>query len=229
MFLKLWRLRDSLCQGQLKNVEWNDIYALEWAHKFIVQARYLSERSRVQHGRLKHAGFYGSEIGVFCMYAAVLLEKGDETSAERAIMHVLEAYDSMDRDAVGCDTLYGLSGYLYSLRFLSAEICARHSSNSWSQIHERMALLFPRVIDGIVNRAEPLYWTTGGSQEAWAWHKSHYVGAIHGLSGILTQIISCPMEAWSPKHYDFLTDRLVFLRSLMARQGGKNDNWLCQL
>ena len=221
MFLKLWRLRDSLCQVTPKTLDWHGMNALEWAHKYIVQARYLSERSHAQHGRLKHAGFYGSKIGVYCVYAAVHLEKGDENSADNAILCVLEAYDVMDRDAVGCDVLYGLSGYLYALRFLSSEISALQPSASWSQINARLAGLFPRVIDEIVNQSEPLYWTWGGSQEAWAWHKSHYVGAIHGLSGILTQIISCPTDALSPKHYDFVMDRFVFLRSLLVRQGGE--------
>jgi hypothetical protein len=39
------------------------------------------------------------------------------------------------------------------------------------------------------------------------------VGAIHGISGFLSEIISCPKSAWSPKRCDLIMDPLVFMQS----------------
>jgi hypothetical protein len=110
MLLRLWRSKDVIFGQSSDSPTWDGLTALQWAHKYIVHAQYVTER-KGRRGRLKEAGFYGSNIGVHCVFAAIHLEMGDEMAASRVISRVLDAYDRFDLDAIPSESLYGLSGY----------------------------------------------------------------------------------------------------------------------
>ncbi|KAF8434653.1 hypothetical protein BGX38DRAFT_1136226, partial [Terfezia claveryi] len=108
---------------------------------------------------------------------------GNETLAQEVCS--LEVLINTDLDDVGggggsSEWLYGRSGYLYLLRML------RH--------------FFPapdlrQVVDLAINNtvARIMYdWRAYPDGEGWMWHGKKYLGAVHGVAGIVAQVVmSC--------------------------------------
>lgn len=88
-------------------------------------------------------------------------------------------------DDPGCGSnewLYGRAGYLYFLRLCQAEMqSAGGHADTVSLLQDTMT----RTVDRILAGPQP-----------WTWHGKAYVGAAHGATGILTQVVlSVPSAA----------------------------------
>ncbi|KAG6901644.1 hypothetical protein C0995_009643 [Termitomyces sp. Mi166 len=171
--------------------------------------------------------FLETDVGVATLVLLRLLEsdgpvnrsvffKGYEFSLE-VIQTAVESAKNYKEDA--CEVLYGRAGLLYALlRLRSAGISKARASNSTSADLEPLLTVLNNltnnevlrvVVDSIIDKGKegvveyaqlsaepdqpmpPLMWT---------WHGTRYLGAAHGVAGILFVLWNCPfsvVEAYS--------------------------------
>jgi hypothetical protein len=85
-------------------------------------------------------------------------------------------------DATETEMLYGRGGYLYLLRLIKA---------TFTDDPKTLQLITDTqddVIDAILDSPRP-----------WKWHGKTYLGAVHGLIGIITQIVLTNPQRYAPK------------------------------
>ncbi|KAJ3191255.1 hypothetical protein HK101_007933 [Irineochytrium annulatum] len=158
-----------------------------------------------QKGR-SHIGFMGSPAGVYAIAAVVLSHCGSDEESDRALDHLLAMKRHCFAHSESSEILYGRAGYLYSLLFV------RHHMSEAK--HLARGLPFP-VTDALIEEIYNAIMEDGrmeakralssgqrGSGEAivtadtmplvWAWHQARYLGAAHGVAGVLGVLMSVP-------------------------------------
>eukprot|EP01039_Chlorochromonas_danica_P005752 gene5752-6336_t len=84
-----------------------------------------------------------------------------------------------------CELLYGRAGYLYALLFLRKQLNRPDLARD----------LVPQLIEQIVEEGRR---RGGGRILLWQWHDTSYLGAVHGLAGILYILLHCQAHEISP-------------------------------
>lgn len=95
--------------------------------------------------------------------------------------------------------LYGRAGYLYLLRL------AKNSFPNDDDVREAIDSAADKTIEAIL-----------GSPQPWTWHGKEYVGAAHGIIGIITQVVLS-----NPSYASQLEERLASLLQSQYESG----NW----
>lgn len=148
---------------------------------------------------------------------------------DRAVRNIIheDKEPSMANDD-GCEVLYGRAGLLYaflllrnaSSRGLSEELPTEFAR----QLNQLVAVDNLRVIvDSIILRGRRggiwLREDVGATETTlpplmWSWHQTRYLGAAHGVAGILQMLLSCPAEVTAPYMDDILntTEWLISLQ-----------------
>ena len=93
----------------------------------------------------------------------------------KAIRHFAE--EAARLPSAECEILYGRAGCLLGL--------LRLSRNSGEIVHEGLMLMLIRQIISAGEGHDP-------TLLMWQWHGKHYLGAIHGVAGILMTLLLCP-------------------------------------
>ncbi|CAG8796857.1 20051_t:CDS:2 [Cetraspora pellucida] len=161
---------------------------------FLLCSTYLSASlSAVQNTSPKHVGFIGSHIGPLAL-AVVVYETIEKNTSEslKYLDTILDKYHSLSLQENSNELLYGRAGYLYALIFIrkyckdNEEIMLRIGNDKLNEIIE---LIIKDGRDG----AKQLTVNDKVTRPAlmWSWHNSEYIGAIHGVAGIITIILQC--------------------------------------
>ena len=210
ILLKTWRNQDRYFKSPPK---WHDRNALEWSHLFVHQALSMEPRHL---NSVHRVGFYCSLVGTLAISAAVDIERGRSSEAKKSIDLILAIFPNVDVDGVEWDAFNGLAGYLYALRFIQSEI---QSLPDFTSECQQLINVIPAIVGMIVQR---------GKEEAgkgieygiWSWHSKVYLGAAHGIVGILSQIVQ---SGWFPRHYNFVRATFDFVdRQKKNLVDGKN-------
>lgn len=115
---------------------------------------------------------------------SALWPTGEKTKSEECIAK-LKALCTPPSSALPFELLYGHTGYLYALLFVGRHI--PHSLDEDLVIH-----VVSTILDGgqrgsrVSDSPSPLMYT---------WHDKHYLGAAHGLAGILTVLLQVTCSA----------------------------------
>ena len=105
---------------------------------------------------------------------------------------------------VSDEWLYGRAGFLYHLRLAKSGFPGNNPDHR--KILDRINHAAQAVITAILDAPQP-----------WSWHGKVYVGAVHGIIGIITQVVLTePAQAAR-------VERL--LDSLLRTQYGESGNW----
>jgi len=151
-------------------------------------------------------------------------------------LHVAVA-EELDDD--GCEVLYGRAGLLYALLLLRSELSsalreASKASSSSSSARDVMQLFsddnLQALVDNIVKRGHigakeymeelPQEEREGAPSLMWSWHGKRYLGAAHGVAGILQMLVSCPTQIIST-HWPDLLSTVKWLLAIQQPTG----NW----
>ncbi|KAI0395134.1 hypothetical protein F5Y17DRAFT_425334 [Xylariaceae sp. FL0594] len=159
------------------DVEFDGQSFLEWAQAYLK----LGTRAQAQHKRApspSHCGI-GNETLVHLALSALIEE---DTGKVRRLCKFAGAVNETDADASN-EWLYGRAGYLYLLR-----LCYRSDAFSKDR-HPSTSAMLEETIKETVERIL-------GTPQPWTWHGKQYLGAAHGVIGIITQVVlSLPSTA----------------------------------
>ncbi|KAI0718439.1 hypothetical protein C8T65DRAFT_639085 [Cerioporus squamosus] len=146
--------------------------------------------------------------------------------------------ETVDDD--GCEVLYGRAGLLYALLLLRSELVITldylsHAGKQKERVVREVERLcsddnIKALVDDIIERghagaklyAEELEETERPKAPPlmWRWHGSRYLGAAHGVVGILHMLLHAPSAILEP-HWDNIIATMEWLLALQDPQG----NW----
>ncbi|KAJ7471310.1 hypothetical protein B0H11DRAFT_2041228 [Mycena galericulata] len=142
-----------------------------------------------------------------------------------------DRHRSMDDDG-GCEVLYGRAGLLYSLLRLRSASRRRSASGSGDfaapiqalcsdeTIHLLVQSIIRRGESGATAYAAELAGQLPAPPLMWTWHEKRYLGAAHGVAGILHILLLCPGDIIRP----YMPSILGTVEWLIGCQDG-NGNW----
>ncbi|KAJ3860850.1 lanthionine synthetase C-like protein [Lentinula novae-zelandiae] len=200
----------------------------------------------VQNWRPKSSGktsFLETPVGIAIEVLIDILEQqntGSSPYEQEDITYCIEALRRAlnvqgqepddDDDDDGCEVLYGRAGLLYALLRLRSSIAR---ANSEAPIRSTLGLLtsdssIANVVRSIIIRGRfgaSHYASNVSSRSAapalmWSWHHKRYLGAAHGVAGILHILLMCPVEMIEP----YISDILQTIEWLTTYQDN-DGNW----
>ncbi|KAH8554649.1 hypothetical protein BGW37DRAFT_205614 [Umbelopsis sp. PMI_123] len=131
----------------------------------------------------KHCGFIDSPAGAFAIAACVYHVVLHKDYKARLELEKLKEYQSIAvKDTVSDELLYGRVGYLYALQLVTL-YCSDIASDLITD-DERLQVIQKVIEHGKKGAIDgwPLMWT---------WHDKHYLGAAHGVAGIIAILLQC--------------------------------------
>ncbi|KAI9164444.1 hypothetical protein H9P43_008295 [Blastocladiella emersonii ATCC 22665] len=112
------------------------------------------------------------------------------------------------------EILYGRAGLLYALWWLAAQLPDTDPAGPGATLHA----LLPEVVEAVIEDGRRTARTLGVTNRVplvWMWHDKVYVGAAHGMAGILTVLMALPAPVVAP----YLADIGATLEFLAAIDG----------
>eukprot|EP00172_Hildenbrandia_rubra_P002453 Plantae.Rhodophyta-Hildenbrandia_rubra.ctg3309.p1 GENE.Plantae.Rhodophyta-Hildenbrandia_rubra.ctg3309~~Plantae.Rhodophyta-Hildenbrandia_rubra.ctg3309.p1 ORF type:complete len:388 (+),score=39.70 Plantae.Rhodophyta-Hildenbrandia_rubra.ctg3309:1042-2205(+) len=163
-------------------------------------SNYLSKaldicRAAEQRFHKSRVTFLGGIPGCWAVQAAIYRARGDEDACRDRVRRVLDVYDTTVRllPAKECEVLYGRCGYLQAILFL------RRSLNRKRLGREVVVSVIREVFENGIAQAQ-----SRGYAESfrvyYEWHGKCYLGAAHGLGGILYMLSQFPEEVAQSGH-----------------------------
>lgn len=146
------------------DLEFKNQSLLDWAQAYLDLSRHVPERNPDPD----HCGIANETLAYTTLQAVIV---GDPSLANK-----LCSYQSLvnSRADGSNEWLYGRAGYLYFLRLARSHFSSTEYLTSYKQLTEAMQKTIERMFQ------VPLPWT---------WHGSEYLGAAHGVVGIICQIV----------------------------------------
>ncbi|UJR27908.1 hypothetical protein I4U23_009169 [Adineta vaga] len=139
------------------------------------KAKSLIDSSLEQlHG--KRVSFLAGDPGPLAIAAVIYNDLGDEKMVKKCIDKIVSIKDDALSNSKPDEYLYGRAGYLYALMFIRKEI--------GSDVIDKQLVI--DVFESIIKSGEK-YAKESGSKSPlmYQWHESEYLGAAHGVSGII--------------------------------------------
>ncbi|RIB25758.1 hypothetical protein C2G38_2138627 [Gigaspora rosea] len=177
--------------------------------------KYLSASlSAVRRSSQDLVGFLGSHVGPLAL-AVVVYETIEENTQEslKYLDIILKKYHPLALKDDWNELLYGRTGYLYVLIFIrkycknNEEIMARIGNEKLKEIIELV------IQDG--RNGAVTYDKNTGPALMWSWYDTEYIGAIHGVAGIITVILHC--EELARPYFDELFQTIEWLAGSVPR------------
>ncbi|EPZ34647.1 hypothetical protein ROZALSC1DRAFT_27046 [Rozella allomycis CSF55] len=190
--------------------------ALTWALKYIEASTDMIKANGIKKNA---GGFLGTQTGCLSL-ASVIYSYTLEH--ERAFEYVNLIFDSVNRGIVkpnitSEELLYGKAGIIYSLLFIY-----RNFFNISQHLKANIGFLTKNIAESIIKEGKKHSTTLPDSSFApslWFWHGKAYLGAAHGVAGILAVLLQIPKRYWPDNLSEFILESLNFLSSQI--KGGK--------
>ena len=190
------------------------------------------------------ASFLETDVGVSTLSLLRIIEGSSSNGIDWR--HCLKVFESpieqmpsrrSDNDD-GCEVLYGRAGFLYALLLIRSALRRRADSmesvpfpDNFQESLERLTsddnirAIVETIIDiGREGAQEYAADITGRGFMVpplmWVWHNRRYLGAAHGVAGILQMLWSCPSHIVLP----YMTDMTGTLMWLIGQQD-ESGNW----
>jgi len=131
----------------------------------------------------------------------------------------------------GCEVLYGRAGLLYALLFLRSNLTAEAYSDAPLTGEIKVLTSFDtlrKLVDDVIDRGTmgaeatrpPGVAPSSWSPLMWSWHHKLYLGAAHGVAGILQMVALCPPDAIAA-HVPIILQTVEWLLDVQCKDG----NW----
>ncbi|THH06893.1 hypothetical protein EW145_g3764 [Phellinidium pouzarii] len=147
------------------------------------------------------------------------------TKALRNAVQVAIADDSLGGDEV----LYGRAGLLWGMlnlrSWLGVELASQARREDLNHIAGDQASIIEDLINEIMEAGDSgsdLFTKSGeykGLPLMWQWHGKYYLGAIHGVAGILTVVLQAPRKLIMP-HLHVISSCIDALCTLVSQNDG---------
>ncbi|KAI9209707.1 uncharacterized protein BJ171DRAFT_484820 [Polychytrium aggregatum] len=223
LFLHLHYL-DSGIQVRHKSV-------LDWSRHFAESAvrgceLYVEEMKRLGVNRLE-CGIIQGEVSVWAIASIVYHTLGDESTTKVFLDRLVGLQDRCLKPTAPQELFYGRPGYLHALLLVRRFLRERASTHITDDLIEA---IFDQIIqDGQkgsqrkftkpADRNAVSYMSTCGSPLVFSWYLERYIGAAHGLAGVLAVLMDCPDLASSDENESCLLGALEFLKSRKVTNG----------
>ncbi|KAI9012831.1 hypothetical protein BC832DRAFT_589808 [Gaertneriomyces semiglobifer] len=144
----------------------------------------------------RHPAFICGSTGPLAMVALLSEDHRDRDIAMNRIERVGDSAIANPNEAN--ELLYGRAGYLYTLLFIGKYMGLSEWKATWTR-------LVSQTIESIFSASE-----TNSPPFLWSWHNKKYLGAAHGMTGIvLTMIDACLALKASQQHVHFDIDDIL--------------------
>lgn len=148
----------------------------------------------------KRISFIEGDIGPLAIAAVIYNDLHDEKMVNKCIEKILALKDNALSRSNPDEYLYGRSGYLYTLMFLRREL-GRDVIDKQHVID-----IFEAIIRSGENLANK---THGTSPLMYQWHENEYLGAAHGMSGIIYLLLKVANDESFTSLRSYINSHLV--------------------
>ncbi|GMH44870.1 hypothetical protein BSKO_12827 [Bryopsis sp. KO-2023] len=187
----MWlKLADAANRGEKPPPEAMNLY-LSDENALLANALKLVCSGEGEIDRLKRHGrvtFLEGASGLHAIKASVLHRLGRHDEAAKSVRALEEmAAEVLGMDSGECEVLYGRCGYLYSLLFIESRLGVGTVDSG----------IFTKLVSQVLEEGMGFASDRGKSDEfglMYAWHGKSYLGACHGLAGILYVLNLCPHQ-----------------------------------
>ncbi|KAF9049209.1 Lanthionine synthetase C-like protein [Hymenopellis radicata] len=179
-----------------------------------------------------HCGFLATSIGpatVTVIRAIRHPHRLDSPLFKKAFLHLHQAVSAAVKAEPasddGCEVLYGRGGLLYALLLIRQ--AASKADQSLPLIYQISELISDSTLLKMVNvilqhgRFGASTYHHGSPPLMWSWHRKRYLGAAHGLAGILHILLHCPANILSGQNKSDVVNTILWLASVQDQEG----NW----
>jgi len=164
--------------------------------------------------------FYCGTGGVWSTLTLAALSAGATDVADAAVKALLHDFARMADEKLPDELLYGRTGYLHSLLLVHDALSARVDlSSALRQAVEQLKEAISRVFDQIVQRGLQFKHKPNGAPLIWEWHGKMYLGAAHGITGILYELMRVPWRCSDAGTKKLLQDALAYCIGLRLASG----------
>ncbi|KAJ3197195.1 LanC-like protein 2 [Irineochytrium annulatum] len=181
------------------------VSALALAREYIQSAlTKVAAAAGEQRGR-SHVGFMGSPAGVYAIAAVVLSHCGSNEESDRALDHLVAMKGHCFSHSTSSELLYGRSGYLYSLLFVRHHLSTKKTRAGAAFIVTDALIeqIYHAIVEDGRMGAKRTFLERQGREASstrlsvtipllWSWHLERYLGAAHGVAGVLGVLMSVP-------------------------------------
>ncbi|KAI9597226.1 hypothetical protein BDF19DRAFT_412210 [Syncephalis fuscata] len=173
--------------------------ALELAGAYIDVACRWMDATRPSVKELRHCGFLCTEIGIRAVAAVVYQRQERADEAAKQLQLLLSFSVATNMSDTPSELLYGRAGYLYALGYVQSKLVADPTTtNKLKELLSHIDPLIDTTYEAILKdgrqTAKDLKMTRK-TPLLWQWHKKVYLGAAHGMAGILTVLMLWPERA----------------------------------
>lgn len=140
------------------------------------------------HARPTPPTFYCGSGGVWATLALAALRVGDHARLDQAIQGLMDAGEALRDERLPDEILYGRAGYLHALVLVHSSLAKVQPSHSALKALRSRA---DEAFDQILSRGLRFEPKDPDCPLMWQWHGSRYLGAAHGVTGIVSTLLLC--------------------------------------
>ncbi|KAG5330436.1 LANC2 protein, partial [Acromyrmex charruanus] len=175
--------------------------------EYINMAAEILQRCTTEFKSRHEVTFLTGTVGPLALAAVILHSQQEKEQAEQLILKLksLSTYVLDKHSGVPDELLYGRAGYLTGLLYLNSNILPAPIE----------ADLIKQVVSCIINSGIS-YATSNRSQSPlmYSWHDTEYIGAAHGLAGILYLLLQARQYLTQVQLDDYIKPSLYYLQKL---------------
>ncbi|KAG5318275.1 LANC2 protein, partial [Pseudoatta argentina] len=180
--------------------------------EYINMAAEILQRCTTEFKSRHEVTFLTGTVGPLALAAVILHSQQEKEQAEQLIFKLksLSTYVLDKHSGVPDELLYGRAGYLTGLLYLNSNILPAPIE----------ANLIKQVVSCIINSGIS-YATSNRSQSPlmYSWHDIEYIGAAHGLAGILYLLLQARQYLTQVQLDDYIKPSLYYLQKLQFSSG----------
>lgn len=221
-------------QVQKQSIPFEDA-AMSFAQRAVQMCQYKQKHS----SHLQPPSFYLGAGGPFALLSTVLL-RSQAVGAVATSLAAVEQLLAIQPQSTDSDTpdeiLYGRAGYLHCLLLCYTALKAINADH---HLLPDLRSAIDATFDSIIARGRAYKQKASNCPLMWEWHGSKYLGAAHGVCGILYMLLQCTWrfassDPHAPTHRQLVTATLDYLCSIRLPSGnlpssdGKTDDRLVQ-
>lgn len=154
-------------------------------HLYLKKAQTLIQSAKANVKTIKASKsaslFTSSVIGIHTMAAIVYHSLNDPKSRDFHISELLKL-EPKGGDGTSSELLYGKAGYIFALDLIASHVSPEIIAGYEEILCRQTKLIIEEGLDGYI----------GDWPLMWQWHGTSYLGAAHGVSGILSVLLRHP-------------------------------------
>lgn len=148
----------------------------------------------------KRVTFLCGDPGCLAIAAVIYRDLGDETMVKQCLERIVTMKNEALRQSTPDECLYGRAGYLYTLMYLRKQ-CGSNSIDSQ---------LITEIVEGLIKSGERYArQSSSPSPLMYQWHEKEYLGAAHGVSGIIYLLLQICRDPSFPHLHPLVNSHLL--------------------